>query len=362
MEVLERLELRALLAAGVLEQEKRAQAAQSHKLWQKALLESSEEPVALVDQQGFIAGMSLTARELARPLSADFETNLAEMRFAELFLPGQWEEVQDWLGSGCDKSPGNPGERLECELNGGRRVVLRGLANAGQVQEIQEALSQALEWLEEGVVVFDDGGKILARNARFLQILAFNAEERNALRTHEHLIPGASKSAVQPEMFAAKWRALAENCGEGTQEELLMGKPLPQVIQRCIRPIVSSTGKSLERVEVYREMTARRMFQSRMAQTEKLAAMGQRVTGIVHELNNPLTTILGNAQRMVWREEVGTPSAEARQILGKAERATGIVLQLLDLSRETVRRLSRARTAQAEGLPHEGVPWRETYR
>lgn len=353
MEVLERLELRAILAAEALEQEQRAQPSQAHKLWQNAVLESSQEPVVLVDRQGFIAGMSLTARELARPLRADFETDLAEMRFAELFRPGQWEEVQSWLESVFEKGPGNPGERLECELTGGRRVVLRRLAtagqelsavgmagieekkDAGQIQETQETLSRALEWLEEGVVVFDDGGRILARNTRFLQILGINGEARNALQTHEDLILAASKNAFEPEMFAVKWRALTENRGEGTQDELAMEKPLPQVVRRCIRPIVSSTGKSLGRVEVYREMTERRMFQSGMVQMEKLAALGQRVTRIVHELNNPLTTILGNAQRMMLREEAGSPSPEARQILGEAERAAGIVRQLLDLSRET---------------------------
>ncbi len=66
LDVMERLELRALLAARVFERERQAQAALQQQLWQKALLESSEEPVVLVDRQGFVVGMSRGARELAR--------------------------------------------------------------------------------------------------------------------------------------------------------------------------------------------------------------------------------------------------------------------------------------------------------
>ena len=67
-------------------------------------------------------------------------------------------------------------------------------------------------------------------------------------------------------------------------------------------------------------MTAKRLFQSRMVQTEKLASLGLQVTEILHELSNPLTSILGNAQRMVLRNPRGVPS-ELQGLLSEAERA-----------------------------------------
>jgi two-component system NtrC family sensor kinase len=89
-------------------------------------------------------------------------------------------------------------------------------------------------------------------------------------------------------------------------------------------------------VEVYRETSARRLFQSRMVQTEKLVSLGQRVSGIVHELSNPLTTILGYAQRLKHREAglAGPTKREVSGILAEAERAAGILRQLLQLSGE----------------------------
>jgi len=108
------------------------------------------------------------------------------------------------------------------------------------------------------------------------------------------------------------------------------------VIERSTRAIVAADGRTLGRVEVYREMSAQRMFQSRMMQTEKLAAIGQHVTGIVHELSNPLTTILVNAQRLVLHEDAGMRATLSQSILEESERATSILRQLLILSRESL--------------------------
>ncbi len=80
---------------------------------------------------------------------------------------------------------------------------------------------------------------------------------------------------------------------------------------------------------------ARRIFQSRMRQTEELASLGRRAIGVVHELGNPLTTILANAQRLVLRTPIAEKTPEARRIFEEAERATFILRQLLYLSRET---------------------------
>jgi len=65
--------------------------------------------------------------------------------------------------------------------------------------------------------------------------------------------------------------------------------------------------------------------------------MGQRVSSIVHELSNPLTTILGYAQRLLPRVAASSAGmvGEVRGILSEAERATSVLRQLLRVSSET---------------------------
>jgi two-component system, cell cycle sensor histidine kinase and response regulator CckA len=192
-----------------------------------------------------------------------------------------------------------------------------------------------MEWLEEGVVVFSGSGEMLARNGMFFRMLGIAEKDGAQLATLDDVIRAASKNASDPGQFAADWRALAQDCREASQQELVMELPVRQTIDRYARPILDASGKLTGRVEVYRGLPALRMFQTRMAQTEMLASLGQSVTRILHELNNPLTAICGNAQRLLQQGPENGFRSDTLQILEQAERATGIVKQLLDLPRET---------------------------
>lgn len=74
--------------------------------------------------------------------------------------------------------------------------------------------------------------------------------------------------------------------------------------------------------------------QAQLFQAEKLSALGQLISGIAHELNNPLTVVMGYAQLL--EAEALSPSAmeSVRRISTSAERARRIVQGLLAFARE----------------------------
>ncbi len=76
-----------------------------------------------------------------------------------------------------------------------------------------------------------------------------------------------------------------------------------------------------------------------MHQTEKLAALGELVAGVAHELNNPLTGISTFAQLLLEDPLSEEQSESVREIKREADRAVGVIRELLTFSRKTGPRL-----------------------
>jgi len=87
---------------------------------------------------------------------------------------------------------------------------------------------------------------------------------------------------------------------------------------------------------ILRDITEQRRLQEQLLQSEKLAALGELLSGVAHELNNPLATVVGYAQLL--EGEAALPANMRRQmhtIHQEAVRASHIVQNLLTFARRS---------------------------
>jgi PAS domain S-box-containing protein len=109
----------------------------------------------------------------------------------------------------------------------------------------------------------------------------------------------------------------------------------PITVSISAGPLLDSAGNISGSVAVIADLTERKTLESRMAQSEKLSAIGQLAAGVAHELNNPLGVILGFAQSV--SRTAGDDDALAlplRSISREALRCKELVQNLLTFSRQ----------------------------
>ncbi len=100
-------------------------------------------------------------------------------------------------------------------------------------------------------------------------------------------------------------------------------------------PIRSFQGAIAGALLVETDITDKRHLESILIQSEKLAAVGQLAAGIAHEINNPLTAIIANAQILHRELPVESDLHESIELIARAgTRAAQIVRNLLDFARK----------------------------
>lgn len=101
-----------------------------------------------------------------------------------------------------------------------------------------------------------------------------------------------------------------------------------------ISPVLGGGGAISHFIAIRRDLDEQKRMQERLIHAEKLSSIGTFVAGVAHELNNPLTAVIGFSNDL--RQRADLPE-DLRQTLGiiadQSKRAVGVVKNLLSYSR-----------------------------
>ena len=94
-------------------------------------------------------------------------------------------------------------------------------------------------------------------------------------------------------------------------------------------PIFDEKGEVAGSVHVARDVTERKRMEEQLIITDRLVSVGELAAGIAHELNNPLTSVIGFSQLLLDRNITDDVKQDLRVVSSEARRAAEVVRNLL---------------------------------
>ena len=150
-----------------------------------------------------------------------------------------------------------------------------------------------------------------------------------------HLLTELIPPARRPVLKEALERALNGAAIDNLEMPVVRGNGTAGQFSISLSPMRDEQGEINSLVVVMTDVTDAADLQSKLMHTEKMAALGQLVSGVAHEVNNPLAAIVGFTDLLLENPQVPEGAKEElRVILQEAQRTRIIVQNLLSFARQ----------------------------
>ncbi|MDD5082035.1 MAG: PAS domain S-box protein [Dehalococcoidales bacterium] len=200
----------------------------------------------------------------------------------------------------------------------------------------EEALRQTIETMRlmfdsvtDGILVTDLNGKITGVNESLVHLHGYTREEMIGLNITDLVAPNDRTKVME------NTKNTLEN-GKTTASEytLLTGKSGEFTADLSTAVFKDSYGNATGLVAVIRDITERKRMQEQLIVTDRLASIGELAAGIAHEINNPLTSVIGFSQLLLNRDLGSDVRKDLEIVSSEAQRAVRVVKNLLTFARK----------------------------
>jgi PAS domain S-box-containing protein len=181
----------------------------------------------------------------------------------------------------------------------------------------------------EAIIITAAGDlRILDLNERAVRLLGLSREE-----AREQLLPSlcqGSDRAAHPQGDSLEW--VNRLCSQPTLR--ILKKDGAATLSQVESSRMEYKGQDAFQF-FFREVTDRRRLEQQLRQAEKLSNLGQMISGVAHELNNPLSVIKGYLDLVVTHHQISPQTrSDLEIVVQECDRAAKLVRQFLSFAHE----------------------------
>jgi two-component system NtrC family sensor kinase len=204
------------------------------------------------------------------------------------------------------------------------------------LRDSEEKLERMFESVTEGISVIDLNGVITEANKEAVRMHGFGSKDE--------LLGKSALDLVAPcdhERIAQNIRKALKQGTVRSQEYTLLksdGSEFPGELSTSL--LKDASGNPIGHVTISRDITERKEAEEREKELQqelllssRLASIGELAAGVAHQINNPLTGVLGFSQRLLRKSTDQEISQDLGRIYTEAERAAKVVQNLLTFAR-----------------------------